>query len=387
MMGTAPRSKRFRHGMVMVAMLAAMCGAARASDWFPPFPTCPTYPLTHVPMWSILTNAGYLCFVGQPPVQPSTTTFLTPLVPIIVKLKASDGSVEFVSDPRKPLFVNPTNNDSLSAWDAALGSPIFNTHDYKLGSTKLGTLQWGEMTEKASFWKYPGANFDNWFVELAVFPGLPETLEVPSGSWSGVAGEAHGYAVDAAVMDPFLKKLAEKTPLATPIFLTYNIGTYSIGQNQTPQCCAYGYHKAYVEDYYTNFYIWASYMDPPSGRPDVLGLSHEVAEFMHDPFLTNFVQQYPNPGSFKLPWNPPYTFTNCKYDLEVADPLEDRLGEPSEAQIKIKNSIMEYHLQNVVTASWLMQANPSFSVNGWYTLKGAVDGEFAAPAPLCSTTP
>jgi hypothetical protein len=30
-----------------------------------------------------------------------------------------------------------------------------------------------------------------------------------------------------------------------------------------------------------------------------------------------------------------------------------------------------------------MQANPAFSVNGWYTIKGRVDGEFANPAPVC----
>jgi hypothetical protein len=46
---------------------------------------------------------------------------------------------------------------------------------------------------------------------------------------------------------------------------------------------------------------------------------------------------------------------------------------------------MTYHLQNEVTASWQMQAKPAFSVNGWYTLKGPVDGEFTAPAPVCPT--
>jgi hypothetical protein len=49
----------------------------------------------------------------------------------------------------------------------------------------------------------------------------------------------------------------------------------------------------------------------------------------------------------------------------------------------IDTSIMTYYVQNIATAYWFMQASPSFSVNGWYTLKGAIDGEFGETAPLC----
>ncbi|MDR3703716.1 MAG: hypothetical protein P4L56_28970 [Candidatus Sulfopaludibacter sp.] len=107
---------------------------------------------------------------------------------------------------------------------------------------------------------------------------------------------------------------------------------------------------------------------------------------MEDPFGNNSVQEFPQSWTFSLPWDPPYTFSKCQTTLEVGDPVEDRFGELSEMQFPITNSTMKYNFQNVVTASWLMQASPSFSVNGWYTLKGAVDGEFANPAPKCPGT-
>jgi hypothetical protein len=219
---------------------------------------------------------------------------------------------------------------------------------------------------------------------LALWPFSPAvTLDIPAGSWGGMNGEADGYWVDATTMGNFLVAQAKKTPEVLPIFLTYNIGTYT-GTLQKPVTFTLGDHKPYVENGITSFYIWASYMDPPNSRVDVLGLSHEVAEFLHDPFLTNFVHLYPAPGSFPLPWNPSTLSTGCSMLLEVADATADRPA--SEFQIPIDTSIMTYHVQNIATASWFMQASPSFSVNKWYTLEGAMgDLEFGGPAPPCNT--
>jgi len=69
----------------------------------------------------------------------------------------------------------------------------------------------------------------------------------------------------------------------------------------------------------------------------------------------------------------------------VGDPLEHLDHHDSDLPI---NGFIKYNFQNEVTASWFMHASPSFSVNGWYTLNGPVDGEhgeFAAPAPACPT--
>jgi hypothetical protein len=68
------------------------------------------------------------------------------------------------------------------------------------------------MTERASFWDYPGTHFKNWHIEMATFPITPsETLKVPNGKWYGLTNPK-SYGVDASVLDPFLLKIAEKYP-------------------------------------------------------------------------------------------------------------------------------------------------------------------------------
>lgn len=128
-------------------------------------------------------------------------------------------------------------------------------------------------------------------------------------------------------MGNFLVAQASKTPDVLPIFLTYNIGTYT-GTLQNPGTFTLGDHEPYVAHNITSFYIWSSYMHPPNSRVDVLGLSHEVAEFLHDPFNQNLVRSYPAPGTFLngLPWNPPYSYKHCSSLLEVGDATADRLA-------------------------------------------------------------
>jgi hypothetical protein len=87
-----------------------------------------------------------------------------------------------------------------------------------------------------------------------------------------------------------------------------------------------------------------------------------------------------------VPWNPSYVFRpkDCGSGLEVGDPVGHT--QPGNA-ISITSPAMTYNLQNIALASWFMDAIPSFSVNGWYTMNGAIKGEFAAPAPDCPSIP
>jgi hypothetical protein len=381
-MKTSIRSKQFRNPLCIFATLAALSGpVAKATDWLPPTPTCPTAPLSTVNTWSVLTNTGFLCFVGTDPVQPGATIINVPVIPVVVKLLNADGKVEFTLDPTGPLFVNPTDKAGFSAFDSVLASPIFQNHDYVLGGTNLGSMQWGQAVEEASFWKYPGVNFKGWSVDMLALPFPSETLEVPHGSWAA-QGTPHTYAIDAHVLDSFLSTKGTAFAGQVPLFLTYNVMEYA--HLKPSNCCTTGYHQPYTISGIYSSYIWSVYLDAPAVNSDVFYISHEVAEFMHDPFVNNTVKPWPQSFSFSLPWSPPYDFDKCQNNLEVGDPVEDRLATPSEVQFVITNSTMTYHLQNVVTASWQMQAKPAFSVNGWYTLKGSVDGEFAAPAPACS---
>lgn len=372
---------RARRGILLLATLAAISGGAKAAD-LPPGPLCPSN-ISYLPTWNILTDKGFLCFVGSPPVQPGTSIIMTPVVPVILHFLNANNEVAATSDPTQPLHVNPSNSSGLSALGAVVESPIFQGYNFKMGSTSLGNLQWGQAVEEASFWKYPGVNFKDWIVIMAAVPSVPATLKVPYGSWS-TGPTPHSFYVDAKVLDGFVDTQMATIPTGqVPIFLTYNISEYPHGNPSG--CCVWGWHNTYqhTKGIYDAF-IYATYLDAGVANSDLLPLSHEVAEFVHDPFGNNNVQGFPLSWTFALPWAPPYSFTKCQTNLEVGDPVEDRLfADPSEMQLPLTNSTMKYNFQNVVTASWLMQASPSFSVNGWYTLKGAVDGEFAGPAPKC----
>jgi hypothetical protein len=356
--------------LMIYAMTAA--SALAGNEYLP----SPCNHLALIPTWGILSSAGVDCFVGTDPRLTQTTTeIVTPVIPVILQFLDETGAVAGTADPNAPMYSNP----KLSALGAVLASPIFQPLDFKLGGTDIGSVQWLEATERASFWNLPTANFKNWHVNMIPMPMPPLTILVPFGMWTpGIA--AHAYRVDAGFMGlALIGPKAVQDPKTLPIFLLYNIGEYAAGNPD--RCCTNGVHSAALQDgIYHQFSITASYSDSTGA----VALSHEIAEFGQDPFADSPVAPYPHSSGFKLPWNPPYTFMSCRSNLEVGDPLEDRTG--SEEQLLLTNSTMTYTFQNVVTASWLMQASPSFSVNGWYTLKGAVDGEFSAPAPACPGT-
>src|ERR1700680_5094291 len=98
-------TKTVRYGMQAVALLAVVCGAARAGEWPIPFPLCPSAPLTYIPLWNIPSNTGILCFVGNPPTAPGPPIFDGAVVPVIVKLLDVNGKVKFFLNPTKPLYV------------------------------------------------------------------------------------------------------------------------------------------------------------------------------------------------------------------------------------------------------------------------------------------
>ncbi|MGB6945343.1 MAG: hypothetical protein WBE37_23290 [Bryobacteraceae bacterium] len=368
-------TRRATISATVLISLATISGTAYAGEQFPPAPVpCPY--ISNIPTWGIAYNGAIQCFVGTDPrLGAATTEIITPVVPIIVRFLNSKGDVEDTSDPTGPLFANP----KTSAFDVVANSPLFTPYNYKLGSTTLGETEWIEATERASFWNLPGATFKDWHLNLAFFPIPAVTIDVPDGDWA--TNGTHSFKVDAGFLNPKLQALRpDYGHGAMPVFLFYNVSEYAHGK--PTNCCVEGYHQAveYSPAQY-EFFVYATYFDGSGTDADLEPLSHEIAEFAHDPFGNNPVPPWPSPFTFSLPWKPPYTFTKCQGNLEVGDPLEDR--DASEEQFTITTAGMTYILQNVVTAAWQMHAEPSFSVNGWYTLKGAVDGEFAAPAPAC----
>src|SRR5262249_31764085 len=127
--------------------------------------------------------------------------------------------------------------------------------------------------------------------------------------------------------------------------------------------------------------IYAAYTEPGSfggdAFEDVQALSHEVAEWLNDPFVgsvtLNFINLIP-------PAVLPGQGGACIVNFEAADPLEF----PPAVFTKVTNS-PTYHLQDEVVLPWYLHTTPSFSVNGWYTFQNTVTAGRAMPtfSKLC----
>jgi hypothetical protein len=88
--------------------------------------------------------------------------------------------------------------------------------------------------------------------------------------------------------------------------------------------------------------------------PDVSIMSHEVAEWMNDPFGHNPVPKWGHIGQQP----------GCQGNLEVGDPLSGTLAPP----IAMPNGFT-YHMQELAFFSWFYGA-PSMGVNGWFSDNG-----------------
>jgi hypothetical protein len=117
-------------------------------------------------------------------------------------------------------------------------------------------------------------------------------------------------------------------------------------------------------------FVWASYNDAKifdAPLQDITALSHEIAEWYSDPFLSNVVPSWALPGSKVCTAN----------ILEVGDPIE--------AFHRMSFAVMldgtVYHPQDAVLFSWFARQAPSIGIKGRYSYRG---DKLFSPAPPCS---
>jgi hypothetical protein len=114
--------------------------------------------------------------------------------------------------------------------------------------------------------------------------------------------------------------------------------------------------------------IWASYADPnvivelPGILHNTDVLSHEISEWMHDPFLVNRVPSWQSP----LPLSA--AVHGCSSLLETGDAVSD-----------VSFDVGGYQLQDEAFLSWFAHQTPSIGINGQYSFLGT----FTQPSPLC----
>ncbi len=287
-------------------------------------------------------------------------------------LGAATTTIPTVIVPLKLIFPNSRVLDGTNQVASTQNSPLFLTADYTTGGTDVGVTQYGDAIQRAEFWNLPGFSQTGYHVLLSA-PTIAPTVSItvpasgcttsaqnPGGSCGNTYGSGFIGVVNSDFFDAQLNTLiASYTPNVLPIFLTDNAFEGSDGTVST--CCILGYHNSEAPPIATaHTWIYAAYTRTGtfSGNviQDVQALSHEVAEWLNDPFVGDF------PGiNIIPPAKLPGQGGACIINFETGDPLEA----PPIVFTKVTNA-MTYHLQDEVFLPWYMHGT-SFSVNGFYT--------------------
>lgn len=300
-------------------------------------------------------------------------------------LGANTTTIETVLVPLKFVFPNPGNPtlDGTNVLAATKNSPIFQTADYMAGSVDLGVTQYGDALQRAEFWNLPGFSPDYHVLLGAPSIAATVTVTVPAGNGNAYALSGGGF-MGLLKESYFTQVLATLLPSYSanqlPIFTTDNVLLTANGVITDPFFVV-GYHASQGPPIATaKTWIYAAYAEPGtfSGSQigtsfvDVVPLSHEVAEWLNDPFVGGFAGV-----NFIPPAVLPGQGGSCIFNFETGDPLE---AVPY-TFAKVTNSTT-YHLQDEVVLPWYLHTTPSFSVNGWYTFQN-----LSAPIPLVVNSP
>jgi hypothetical protein len=319
---------------------------------------------TTIPHWSFqytdpTNGVTYpITMAGGDPRSGGSTTIHSVIVPLKLNFVAAGQDTSALNDLGYAGFTAPPLNhtfDGSSRVNDVLNSPVFHNFTYP---SDLGgdTGQLGDVFMRAQFDKI-GTGYHVRLANDAVLP--TQTLNVPAsdgiayerpvGAWR----EANGYGTtdtitgvaDANWFSTQLQSLMGSLHISAttvPIFLTDNVLLYS-GHENYLNCCILGYHGAGMPigrgagsangsgNQPVQTFIYAAWTTPGTysgflsdytgartapratrGLADIHALSHEVSEWLDDPYVNNAVQPWQTPTA------PQY---GCTGVLEVGDPV------------------------------------------------------------------
>jgi len=314
-------------------------------------------PPTWIGSYTYQGDTYYYTMIGTNPSAGSVKTQI-PAVIIPLKFTFADGTILSATT------AYPTCGLSKSSLALTQQSPLFHSYAFAPGGTKVGTTQYTDAFQRANFWNYISTTSSGYHVLLSpvtVKPVQPINVTATEGSTaSGNCLLSKIGMVNRSFFDSVAQGLL--STLAIPstslaIFLSYDTVWTDNGTSCTS--CYTGYHWLTPS---SQTYAVATYLDPNyGGTADTASLSHELGEWMNDPFASN-----PAPG-----WQAGQA-TQCQFNVEAGDPVD---GITFTAPL---NGIT-YHLEDLTFLSWFAREGPATSVNGWYSFLNS----FSSPPSVC----
>ena len=318
------------------AARARLPGPLRAAPFQPKF-AAPTVSSPTVPHYSDKFSHAAKTYtyisVGTDP-RTSTATTTVPVTFIPVKLVDAGGGFTF---PTKAI-----------KWTT--GSALFHN------SAKTGGTQYGDATLRSSYWSDVKAHGAKWHVRL----GSPattalRTIKVPGNQGTDTL-DTNGDVVmiinDNWFASTLAKIAASLSAKNLVIFQTYDaVGCSNFTNVNT--CGTGGFHSATTSSSGTHTFAWASWMEPGvfgAMSANTAAISHEVAEWLNDPFVNDVVPRW------SVPSEPQY---GCSKFFEVGDPLVGHVF-----------TVGGWHFQDEANFSWFARQSPSIGFMGRYSYRG-----------------
>lgn len=306
--------------------------------------------------------------VGTDPSRVGAGTSQIPVVIIPIQLNFNLALIRFSPD-------DAACGDNVSVLTRVSNSPIFQSVSWSTDTGYTGSTQFGDAYQRANFWKYVEGASPNYHVLFGPVTVLPTTaFDVPLDSTLEPNFTCPGHQIGGVSMD-FMNQIMQRliaqnhiTPDTLPIFVTYDIKFVpSTGG------VFLGFHNVFAG---SQTYVLASYTDPnfnpipqiPNlSTSDISILSHEIAEWIVNPYLRNNLAP-----PAQAPWGNIGLQQGCSSAIEVGDPLVFNV-------YPVSTTSFTYHVQELAYFSWFSRDVPSFAVNGNYSSLGF----FSSPAPPC----
>lgn len=228
------------------------------------------------------------------------------------------------------------------------------------------TTQLGDAIHRAQ-WRKTGSGYHVLLGQPALLPTVSYT--VPANQGFIVIGRRTGARIGLMDSHWFANRLNEAlrnlhiSSGTFPVFLVNNVFLYD---GSPANCCVLGFHGATTSlngngRQQVNTNMFASYStqrifganpgDSFSYIADIHALSHEVQEWMDDPFVNNVVNPWLTPTA------PQY---GCTAFLETGDPV---VGFGFIVHLNGR----DYHPEDEVHFSWFARESPSRAARGYYT--------------------
>jgi hypothetical protein len=320
---------------------------------------------------------------SDPQGKTSVSTHLIPLVIVTNSVFAGVDSTtgQTLTAPGVTVFDPTIPDDScLSAPNnvplkLVQQSPIFQPFDFNFGGTDVGVRQTTDAFQRGNFFQLisHGQNANGITYQVVLNPvttaakivvNIPaaDGVAYPNAAFVGGCPTGKFAIVDIAVYEPAIislfTQLASRgvNPSTFPLFFLHNVvecegPSAGCATLNSGACCILGFHDASGAQTFGSAELDSSGIFG-SSVPDVSVMSHEVAEWMNDPFTNN-----PTPA-----WGHTGQVSGCQGNLEVGDPLSGTLAPP----IFNPQNGFTYHMQELAFFSWFYGA-PSVGVNSWFS--------------------